>query len=54
MNSEDFMDLMETLRPEEHAELVAQAETEEAVEMISPEPELLPEEEEVGFIEREI
>ena len=55
MNSEDFMDLMKTLRPEEHAELVAQAETEEAVEMISPEPELLPEEEEeVGFIEREI
>ena len=55
MNSEDFMELMKSLRPEEHAELVAQAETEEAEEMLSPEPELIPEEEEeVGFIEREV
>ena len=60
LNSEDFMDLMKTLRPEEHAALSAEAETEEAKQMITPEPEILPtplpeeEEEEVGFIEKEI
>ena len=58
INSEDFMDLMKTLRPEEHAALSAEAETEQ---MMAPEPETLPtplpeeeEEEEVGFIEKEI
>ena len=61
INSEDFMDLMKTLRPEEHAALSAEAETEEAEQMMVPEPEILPtplpeeeEEEEVGFIEKDI
>ena len=60
INSEDFMDLMKTLRPEEHAVLLAEAETEEAEQMMVPEPEILPtplpeeEEEEVGFIEKDI
>ena len=58
INSEDFMDLMKSLRPEEHAALSAEAETEEAEQMMVPEPEILstplPEEEEAGFIEKEI
>ena len=60
INSEDFMDLMKTLRPEEHAALLAESETEEVEQMMVPEPEILPtplpeeEEEEVGFIEKDI
>ena len=53
------MDLMKSLRPEEHAALSAEAETEEAEQMMVPEPEILStplpeEEEEAGFIEKDI